>query len=197
MIFKQRWIKKLGWGHGSKCCLQSRPLGLPAMLVVATDAIWHSSPTELIQGTTKYSFCVCEKPHAFSRKLLIIVVLTPCCTHWIKSSDDVWKRRNSLPQILQIFCTSSVMLCNRGVEEAVKSVCVCMLGRYGGREIERSDVALGSSRATRRNFGSCQARIGPKQAALPQLNFFYPGGLLNDMSPIPIGIYKKTDDASK
>lgn len=126
MIFKQRWIKKLGWGHGSKCCLQSRPLGLPAMLVVATDAIWHSSPTELIQGTTKYSFCVCEKPHAFSRKLLIIVVLTPCCTHWIKSSDDVWKRRNSLPQILQIFCTSSVMLCNRGVEEAVKSVCVCV-----------------------------------------------------------------------
>lgn len=74
---------------------------------------------------------------------------------------------------------------------------MCMLGRYGGREIERSDVALGSSRATRRNFGSCQARIGPKQAALPQLNFFYPGGLLNDMSLILISIYKKTDDASK
>ncbi len=52
--------------------------------------------------------------------------------------------------MLQIFCTSSIMLCSRAAEEAVKfrlcvCVCVCVSERYGGKEIERYDISSGSS----------------------------------------------------
>lgn len=92
---------------------------------------------------TKYSFCTHQQPHAFSRKLLIIVMITPLLHPMNQSNGDVWKKN------FHLYCKYSALVLSccaaKQQRKQLKFRLRCVNQRDGGREAERFDMASGSS----------------------------------------------------